>query len=290
MGRLSQRQLDGVTMSFMKRAGIDILRLGTSSWSAPSWVGVFYPVGTRPADFLSHYAERYDSVEIDSTFYRVPTASMIKKWEAATPASFHFAAKVPQVITHEKVLVDCQQEILEFIKAMEGLGNKLGPLLLQFPYFNKSAFASSGQFFQRLSVFLKGLPRPFRWAVEIRNKSWLTPELYSILREHQVACALVDQAWMPPVQQVLRDDSPLTAEFSYVRWLGDLKGIEQITSSWDKVVVDRAADLQRWVEPIRHILAEGKVVYGFFNNHYSGHAPASLDMFRQMMASLTPSF
>lgn len=215
---------------------------------------------------------------------------MIRKWGAVTPAGFLFAAKVPQVITHEKVLVDCQQEILEFIKAMEGLGEKLGPLLLQFPYFNKSAFASSTEFFQRLSAFLKGLPQPFQWAVEIRNNSWLTPAFYAILREHKVACALVDQAWMPPVQQVLRDDSPLTADFSYVRWLGDRKGIEEITTSWDKVVVDRAADLQRWVEPIRPILAEGKVVYGFFNNHYSGHAPASLELFRQMMASPSPVF
>ncbi len=277
-------------MSLMKRASAGNLHLGTSSWSAPSWVGVFYPTGTLPADFLSYYAERYDTVEIDSTFYRVPTSSMIKKWGAATPPGFLFAAKVPQVITHEKILVDCQREILEFVKAMEGLGDKLGPLLLQFPYFNKNAFASSTDFFQRLSAFLKGSPQPFQWAVEIRNKSWLTPAFYAILREHQAAYALVDQAWMPPVEQVLRGDSPLTADFSYVRWLGDRKEIEEITTSWDKVVVDRTADLQRWVEPIRHILAEGKVVYGFFNNHYSGHAPASLELFRQMMTFPSPVF
>jgi uncharacterized protein YecE (DUF72 family) len=266
------------------------LRLGTSSWSTPSWTGVFYPAGTTPADFLARYAERYNTVEIDNTFYRIPTPAMVKKWGAATPEGFVFAAKVPQIITHEKALAGCQEEILQFLGAMEGLGNKLGPLLLQFPYFNKNAFPSSTQFLQRLAGFLEKLPCAFHWAVEIRNKSWLTPALFKILREHQTAYTLVDQAWMPAIQQVLRTDDPLTADFSYIRWLGDRKGIEEITTSWDKVVLDRTADLQRWVEPVRHILAEGKVVYGFFNNHYSGHAPASLDQFQRLMAAPPPSF
>jgi uncharacterized protein YecE (DUF72 family) len=274
----------------MKTANPETLRLGTSSWSTPSWVGAFYPKGTASADFLEFYATRFNTVEIDSTFYRVPSSSTVKKWGAATPAGFQFAAKVPQAITHEKVLVDCRAEILEFVSVMEKLGDKLGPFLLQFPYFNKSVFSSSALFFQRLSDFLQELPRPFQWVVEIRNKSWLTPAFFSILRDHKAAYALIDQAWMPPVQQVLHDDSPLTADFAYIRWLGDRKGMEKITASWDKVVVDRTGDLQRWVEPVQHILAEGKLVYGFFNNHYSGHAPASLELFRQLMESSLPVF
>jgi uncharacterized protein YecE (DUF72 family) len=83
------------------------LRVGTSSWSAGSWVGPFYPPGTRPADFLPRYAEHFDTVEVDSTFYRAPSKEMVKNWYARTPARFVFAAKFPQTITHEKVLPDC---------------------------------------------------------------------------------------------------------------------------------------------------------------------------------------
>jgi uncharacterized protein YecE (DUF72 family) len=111
-----------------------LLRLGTSAWSNPSWVGVFYPEGTKPSDYLARYAEKYDCVEIDSTFYRIPSSSMIKKWYQDTPEGFLFAAKVPQVITHEKVMLDCEQELSEFLKSVSGLKEKLGPLLLQFPY------------------------------------------------------------------------------------------------------------------------------------------------------------
>ena len=90
------------------------LRLGTSSWSCQDWVGVFYPAGATAADFISEYAKHFDAVEVDSTFYRTPSAAMVRNWRARTPAGFLVAAKFPQVITHEKVLVDCGDEILGF--------------------------------------------------------------------------------------------------------------------------------------------------------------------------------
>ena len=102
---------------------IQNLRLGTSSWSSQDWVGVFYPPGTASADFISEYAKHFDTVEVDSTFYRTPPAAVVRNWHARTPAGFLVAAKFPQVITHEKVLVDCAQELSEFLKAMEFLNN-----------------------------------------------------------------------------------------------------------------------------------------------------------------------
>src|SRR3984885_13052421 len=122
------------------------IRLGTSAFTAAGWEEAFYPAGMKPADYLSYYATKFDTVELDNTFYRTPAISTVKGWYAKTPPGFLFAAKVPQVITHEKALVDCDDNFLDFLKAMDCLGEKLGPLLLQFGYFNKKAFPGLNEF------------------------------------------------------------------------------------------------------------------------------------------------
>ncbi len=113
------------------------LLLGTSAFTANGWAGVFYPPGMKPRDFLSYYARQFKTVEIDSTYYRTPSASTVTNSYERTPPDFVFAAKVPQVVTHEKVLVNCEAEFDEFVDRMNILDEKLGPLLLQFPWFNK---------------------------------------------------------------------------------------------------------------------------------------------------------
>jgi uncharacterized protein YecE (DUF72 family) len=122
------------------------LYLGTVSWSKQDWLGPFYPPALKPSEFLATYARAFRAVEIDSTFYRVPSRSMVTGWRDRTAKGFVFAAKVPKVITHVKVLRECAEEIARFLGVMELLGEKLGPLLFQFPYFNKEAFASREQF------------------------------------------------------------------------------------------------------------------------------------------------
>src|SRR6058998_3291833 len=143
------------------------LRIGASSWSAPSWEGVFYPTGTRPGDYLAHYAGRLDTVEVDATFYGIPGDRMVDGWRELTPPGFLFAAKFPRSITHERLLSDCAQECGTFLKAMDRLGDKLGPLLLQFRYFRRDEFPDPKPFLDRLEVFLAGLPRGRRYAVEV---------------------------------------------------------------------------------------------------------------------------
>ena len=120
--------------------------LGTSSFTASGWEGSFYPLGMRSKDFLRHYASRFQTVEIDSTFYGTPAASTVTSWSERTPGDFVFAVKVPQVITHEKVLVDCEPEFDEFIARMHLLGDKLGPMLLQFPKFDKWVLKGPDEF------------------------------------------------------------------------------------------------------------------------------------------------
>jgi len=258
------------------------LRLGTSSWSSEDWVGTFYPPGTPPADFLSAYARHFDTVEVDSTYYRIPSESMVRNWLARTPTGFTFAAKFPQVITHEKVLQDCRQEISEFLRVMSLLEDRLGPLLLQFPYFNKKAFSGPDEFLARLSPFLDELPADFRYALEVRNKYWVNARLLDLLRKRRVALALIDHPWMTPISQLVRKLNVVTADFAYVRWLGDRKGIEEKTQHWDRIIIDREDDMLIWIPIIRQLLKRGIQVMGYFNNHYAGFGPGSIELFRKV--------
>lgn len=149
------------------------IRIGTSAFTAAGWEGSFYPAGMPAAEYLSYYASKFDTVELDSTFYGTPALSTVQGWYAKTPPEFVFAAKVPQVITHEKVLVDCKEDLKHFLKTMDALNEKLGPLLFQFGYFNNTKFKSGRDLLARLAPFLKTLPKSYKIAVEIRNKYWL---------------------------------------------------------------------------------------------------------------------
>jgi uncharacterized protein YecE (DUF72 family) len=160
------------------------LRIGTSAFTAAGWPGTFYPEGLPEREYLTYYA-----------------------------------TKVPQVITHEKLLVDCDAEFKQFVGVMDTLGEKLGPLLLQFRYFNKKAFLGVNDFLARLKPFLKKLPKDHRFAVEIRNKNWLVPQFVEALRERGIALAMIDQSWMPRPAQWFEKFDPITTDFTYVRWL-----------------------------------------------------------------------
>jgi uncharacterized protein YecE (DUF72 family) len=256
--------------------------MGTSAFTANGWRGTFYPPGVKPADYLSFYATKFDTVEVDSTFYGTPSVSTVKAWNAKTPPGFLFAAKVPQVITHDKVLVDCDGEFNEFIGVMNNLGDKLGPLLLQFGFFNTTVFRGVNDFLARLKPFLQKLPKDHTFAVEIRNKGWLAPPLIETLREHGVALALIDQSWMPRPAQWFEKFDPITADFTYVRWLGDRKVIEQQTKVWDKIIVDRRQELSEWTDVLGKVYGHKVQIYSYANNHYAGFGPATVEMFRDL--------
>ncbi len=258
------------------------LCIGTSAFTAAGWEGSFYPPGMKPADFLSFYATRFNSVEVDSTFYRTPSKATVQGWANKTPEGFIFAGKVPQVVTHEKVLVDCDAEFKEFVQTMDLLGDKLGPLLLQFGYFNKKAFVGVNDFLARLKPFLKKFPKDHKFAVEIRNKNWLVPQFVETLRERGVALALIDQSWMPRPAQWFEKLDPITADFSYVRWLGDRKWIEAQTKVWNKIIVDRSAELAEWVEVLKTVHKRKIQILAFANNHFAGFGPATVEMFQEL--------
>jgi uncharacterized protein YecE (DUF72 family) len=258
------------------------IRVGTSAFTATGWQGTFYPRSLQSADYLSYYAERFDIVEIDSTFYGTPRLGTVQAWDAKTPRGFLFAAKVPQEITHEKVLRNCEQEFKTFLTTMEALGEKLGPLLFQFGKFDKYSFKSLDDFLERLVPFLKKLPKDRKFAIEIRNRNWLVPKLTDLLRKHGVALALIDQSWMPRPWEMKEQFDLITSDFTYVRWLGDRKGIEEKTKTWDKVIVDRQGDLFEWVSLLKKVHERRIMILAFANNHYAGNGPGTVELFRTL--------
>jgi len=125
---------DGLQLlRYTRGVSLPPILLGTSSFTASGWAGSFYPKGMRPADYLSFYAEHFPAVEVDSTFYACPAVQTVSNWAARTPEGFTFAVKVPQAITHEKALAGCDAELTEFLKTMDILGAKLGPICLPVP-------------------------------------------------------------------------------------------------------------------------------------------------------------
>jgi uncharacterized protein YecE (DUF72 family) len=238
------------------------IRLGTQGWNYEAWVGVLYPSGTRPAEFLSVYSRAFDTVEVDSTFYAIPPATTISGWAARTPAGFVFSLKLPQVITHEKRLRDAGDETAEFLERARGLGTKLGPILLQMgPDFGIEELPA-------LVDYLPTLPTDLSFAIEFRHRDWITRDVPALLAEHGVALALSDGRWIPRETLLRLADHP-TAPFHYLRWMGPDRSI----TDFSHIQVDRTREVERWGEVLARIARAGRDAYGYVNNHFAGHSP-----------------
>jgi len=273
------------------------LQYGTASWSEESWEGVFYPKGTAPGDYLTYYASQFTTVEANVTYYRIPSREMVSGWDRKTPDGFALSAKFPRSIVHAGkgprpdagVLLKADKtgrDLEHFLDAMDLLGAKCGPLVLQFPYFNKQAFPSVDPFLARLDLFLAGLPDRFRYAVEIRNRNWLTPDLCEVLGRHCTALVLTDLSYMPHPARVAEHLDVVTTDFVYGRLIGNRKAIDAVTTTFDKVVLDQTARMKRWADLCRELLPRINTVYLYANNHYAGHAP---DTIRALAAMIEES-
>lgn len=282
MGKLEEAKPPSNSLKIERPYSEPGLFLGTSAFTAAGWPGSFYPVGMKSGEYLTYYASRFQTVEIDSTYYGTPSASTVTSWYEKTPPDFVFAAKVPQIVTHEKMLVGCEAEFDEFVGRMNLLNEKLGPLLFQFPKFTEYQM-NVEEFSRRLRFLLnriKDLPT-VRFVVEIRNKAWVDKGFTDLLREYNVALALTDTSFMPRPWEMKERIDLVTSDFLYVRWLGDRHGIEKVTQVWDKTVVDRKSDLKAWTDVLRAMVLNKNIrkMFAFANNHYAGHGPATVKMF-----------
>jgi uncharacterized protein YecE (DUF72 family) len=240
--------------------------LGTMGFSYKDWNGVFYPDGLSPRDYLAHYSQIFDSVELDSTFYGTPRADYVERWASVTPEGFTFCAKTPREITHELQLSEEAQDPMHaFLERMRLLGEKLGVVLIQLP--PDLSFAH----IHTLAVFLRQLPSDVRYAVEFRHPSWHATATGQLLQNHRVCWASTDYRHLP--QRVY-----LTTDFIYIRWIGRHGQYE--TKDFERV--DVRPRLSEWLEDIRNRMDGVYDVYGFFNNDYAGHAPATCNKFKRL--------
>lgn len=240
------------------------IRIGTQGWAYDVWVGPFYPLGTRPADFLTVYARGFDTVEVDSTFYAIPAAKTMRGWAQRTPDDFVFALKLPQEITHERRLRNADDVAAEFFDRARELGNKLGPVLIQLgPDFGITELPAVAQ-------FLPKLPRDIRFAIEFRQRAWIHDGVLALLAEHNVALTLSDGRWLPRKQMMQLAARP-TADFLYVRWMG----ADQSLVDYTRIQIDRTRELESWTGVLWPHAEQGRDVYGYVNNQFAGHAPES---------------
>ena len=272
------------------------LRLGTSSFSSPDWCGSFYPAGMKPQDFLSYYAGQLGTVEIDATWHAMPPRRTFESWARKVPEGFVFSLKTPRSITHDRYLQDCEEDWRRFLDLTDALEEKRGPILLQFPYVARGKdpeeYRTGAGFRRRLERFLPLLPEGARFVVEVRNRTWLGPELLELLRGRGVALALVAYYTMPGPEEFPTGLDPLTADFTYLRFLGNHQAMDQKVaqareagtrhSDWGELLIDRTAELRAWIPAVRRWLERVPQVYAYFNNHYAGFAPGSLDQFARL--------
>ncbi len=240
------------------------IRIGTQGWNYEAWVGPFYPSGTRPADFLAVYSRAFTTVEVDSTFYAIPAAKTVRGWAERTPPEFSFALKMPQEITHENRLRDSADLAALFFDRARELGPKLGPILMQLgPDFAPSELPA-------LAGFLPMIPRDVRVAVEFRQRGWIHDGIIALLAEHNVAVAFVDARWIPRKTMMTLASRP-TSDVAYIRWMGPNRDLVD----YSRIQVDRGRELESWAAVIAALANRVKTVYGYVNNHFAGHSPAS---------------
>lgn len=255
------------------------LHIGTQGWNYAAWVGPFYPPGTRPAEFLTTYAKAFRVVEVDSTFYAIPDAKTVRTWNERTPAEFTFALKMPKEITHERRLREADDVAQEFLDRARELGPKLGPVLLQMgPDFEPDELKA-------IEEFLPILPRDVRFAIELRQSRWMRsdvlPTLLELLGQHRIALALSDGRWIPRETMLQLAEQP-TADFLYTRWMGPDRDI----TDYSQIQFDRSEEIRAWSDVLK-IAAHTRDVYGFFNNHFAGHSPASARELQRLVGQET---
>ena len=241
--------------------------IGTQGWNYAAWVGPFYAPGTPAAEFLPAYAKAFRVVEVDSTFYAVPDVRAVRAWNERTPAGFTFALKMPRDVTHELRLRNADDLVRDFLERARELGPKLGPILLQMgPDFAPEELPAIEQ-------FLPTLPRDLRFAIELRQSRWMRadvlPHLLELLADHGIALALSDGRWIRRETMLELAERP-TADFLYVRWMGPDREI----TDYSRIQFDRSEEIRAWAEVLKNV-ANTKEIYGFFNNHFAGHSPAS---------------
>jgi uncharacterized protein YecE (DUF72 family) len=237
------------------------IRIGTSGYHYKHWLETFYPPKTPAAKMLAYYTRQFDTVELNNSFYRLPTIAAFAAWRKATPGNFVFAVKASRFITHNKKLKDPENAVDNILARAAHLGKKLGPVLFQLPPSWKVNVA-------RLEGLLEVLPREHRYVFEFRETSWMTTEVYRVLRRYNAAFCIYQLAgYQSPLE--------ITADFTYVRLHGPDAGKYQGSYS--------NPELRKWAERIDAWATKLKGIYVYFDNDQAGYAAQNAITLRKMV-------
>jgi uncharacterized protein YecE (DUF72 family) len=240
--------------------------IGTMGFSYQAWSGAFYPKGLTGRDYLSYYSRIFNAVEIDSTFYGAPRRESVMRWKEAVPDGFRICVKVPRSITHDAELIDVHKEMEAFINTVGLLDEKLGVILLQFPpSFSKAKI-------HQVEEFIEELPKDLNLAVEFRHRSWYVPETGYMLARHKICWAATEFEGVPK-------EVELTSDILFIRFVGQhgrfrLHDHEQIEVN---------PQLEWWWGWIQSKIDRVQSIYCYFNDDFSGHAPAAANKFKSII-------
>jgi uncharacterized protein YecE (DUF72 family) len=232
------------------------IHIGTSGYNYPEWRGTFYPAELASSKMFGFYSQRFRTVEINYTFYRMPTPKTTKGWHDQAPPGFLYTLKAPRQLTHDRRLVNCEEPLARFVDAARGLGAHLGTLLFQLP---PNFRCDVG----KLSAFLAAMPKDVRPAFEFRHDSWLTEEIYALLRSHGTALCIADFGDKTTPLQA-------TARHGYFR-LRDEGYQKADLETWAGRVLDRAAD---WDD-----------AFVYFKHEEQGKGPEFAKLFGEILTS-----
>lgn len=245
--------------------------VGCSGWSYEGWKNTFYPNNIVNKNYLSYYSKFFKFVEVDSTYYRIPSRATVRGWKDKTPSDFKFALKFPKVITHEKKLEDVSKHLSILFYALEPLVEKTLTLLIQLP-----PFLTEKKGFTSLQTMTRYLDKRFRYALEVRNSSWFSDKVFDFLKEHDIS-----SVWS--VRDELESPLIVTTNQLYVRFIGD-RSISEI--DFGKTVKDRSKEMLEYIRKIREIQNENADIHDIliaFNNHFAGFGPQSVNDFLRLM-------
>ena len=241
------------------------IHIGTSGWHYKHWLDdVFYPRGTKPAEMFDFYAKHFDTVEINNSFYHLPSAKTFDNWRDSSPARFLFAVKASRFITHMKKLKDPQPSSEKFFLVADRLGRKLGPILFQLPPRWKLNL-------ERFEEFLQSLPEKHKHVFEFRDESWFVPEVYELLHRYKAAYCIHDFADMKvPIE--------ITTNFTYIRFHGPTSA-----KYWGSY---SAAQLRAWADRIKDWSQRLTNIYVYFNNDPGGEAVKNALELKRLVSGL----
>jgi uncharacterized protein YecE (DUF72 family) len=239
------------------------IRVGCSGWQYKHWREIFYPKGLAQARWFGFYAEHFDTVEINSSFYHLPKASTFEKWRDQAPPGFCYAVKANRFITQAKKLLDCEEPMARMMAATRHLGERLGPILYQMP----PSFALN---LERLESFLNLVPKDITNVFEFRNKSWYVDETFALLDRHGASFCVHDMRGSA-------SERIAVGQAAYVRFHGG------VGKYWGRYCDEK---LMAWAQWLVDQARSGRTAWAYFNNDIHGHAIDDAQTLKSMVGQL----